>query len=87
MSSRHTRRKAAKRRAEEKLLGLAQAARSAMIGEIVRKNKSTPIERNYYPSSTMGRLAESSHRGYVARNAKGLDYLPRGTVAHGFNRG
>jgi hypothetical protein len=87
MSSRHTRRKSAKAKQLAKAEGIAQAARSYEVAAIVKANKSSPIERNYYRSSPMGRLAEYSHRGYVARNSKGLDYLPKGTVAHGFNRG
>ena len=49
MSSRHTRRKAAKAKQQTKLEALAQAQRSANIAKIVRENKSAPIERNYYP--------------------------------------
>lgn len=67
MSSRHTRRKLAKAKQAEKLIALARAERSRQIAETVRKNKSSPIERNYYPSSLMGRLAEFSHRAYVTR--------------------
>ena len=40
MSSRHTRRKLAKAKQHEKLLSLAQAARSANVASIVRANKS-----------------------------------------------
>lgn len=87
MSSRHTRRKASKANQQRKLEGLAQAERSRQIAETVRKNKSSPIERNYYGPSCLADLGAKSHRGYVARNAKALDYLPKGTVAHGFNRG
>lgn len=65
MSSRHTRRKRSKAKQAEKLLALAQAERSRRIAEIVRENLSKPIERNYYPTSNMGRLASMSHRGLV----------------------
>ena len=68
MSSRHTRRKAAKAKQQTKLEALAQAQRSANIAAIVRANKAAPIERNYYPSSNMGRLDNMSHRGYVCHN-------------------
>ena len=87
MSSRHTRRKRAKAAWVKKAEGLAQASRSAEIAAIVRENKTRPIERNYYPQSNMGKLASLSHRGYVARSIKSLDYLPKGSVAHGFNKG
>lgn len=87
MSTRHERRKSAKVKAEARLEGLAQAERSRRIAKTVKANKSAPIERNYYPSSCMGNLAERSFRGYVARNTKQADYLPRGSVAHGFNKG
>lgn len=87
MSSRHTRRKLAAKRAEAKLEGLAQAERSRRIAKTVKANKSAPIERNYYPGSVMGNLGEYATRGYVARNTKSLDFLPRGTVARGFNKG
>jgi len=87
MSSRHTRRKAAKAKAEAKLEGLAQAERSRRIAKQVLSNRQAPIERNYYPASCMGNLAEKATRGYVARNVKAADYLPKGSVANGFNRG
>jgi hypothetical protein len=87
MSSRHTRRKAAKLRDYEKLIALAQAERSRQIAAIVRDNMSKPIERNYYPSSPMGRLSERATYGRVGTNIKSLDYLPKGSVAHGFNKG
>lgn len=87
MSSRHTRRKAAKAKALAKLEGLAQAERSRRIAATVKANKSSPIERNYYPASCMGNLQEKATRGYVARNVKASDYLPHGSVARGFNKG
>ena len=68
MSSRHTRRKAAKAKQQAKLEALAQAQRSANIAAIVRANKAAPIERNYYAPSLMGRLDSMSHRGYVCHN-------------------
>ncbi len=61
-------RKAAKAKQFDKLVALATAQRSANIAAIVRANKSAPIERNYYPTSNMGRLVEMSHRGYVCHN-------------------
>jgi len=87
MSSRHTRRKEAKRKSEAKLEALAQAELSRRTASIVRKNKAQPIQRNYYPPSSMGKLAETATRGNVARNVKQADYLPKGSVANGFNRG
>lgn len=87
MSSRHTRRKAAKAKAEARLEQLAQAERSRRIGQTVKANKSAPIERNYYPQSCMADLTSKAAFGYVARNAKAADYLPKGTVARGFNKG
>lgn len=87
MSTRHQRRKAAKANAQRKLEGLAQAARAAEVAAIVRKNKSQPIERNYYPSSIMGRLAESAAFGRVASNVSHVEYETKGTVANGFNSG
>ena len=68
MSSRHTRRKAAKAKQLAKAEGIAQAHRSWQIAQIVKANMSAPIERNYYPSSIMGRLDSLSHRGYVCHN-------------------
>jgi len=65
MSSRHTRRKLAKAKAQAKLEALAKAARSAMIADVVKANKSAPIERNYYRPSPMGRLGEFAPRGVV----------------------
>jgi hypothetical protein len=87
VSSRHQRRKAAKAKAAERLEGLAQAERSRRVAVTVKANKSAPIERNYYPASIMGNLSEYASRGYVARNTKSLDFLPRGSVARGFNKG
>jgi hypothetical protein len=48
MSTRHERRRAAKRRQERKLEGLAQAAIAARTAAIVKRNMSAPPERNYY---------------------------------------
>lgn len=48
MSTRHERRKRAKKNAERKLEGLAQAAIAARTNAIVRANMAKPIERNYY---------------------------------------
>lgn len=77
MSSRHTRRKAAKLRAYEKLLGLAQAQRSANIAAIVKANKSSPIERNYYPESPMGRLGENAARAIIGGHSTGVKYADK----------
>jgi len=85
--NRHQRRKLARVKAEEKLLGLAQAERSRRIAETVKANKSAPIERNYYPQSVFAGFASRSHSGYVCHNIKGQDFLPKGSVARGFNRG
>lgn len=88
MSSRHTRRKAAKAKAEAKLERLAIAERSRRIAETVNLNKRSPIERNYYPTSSP--IARGSHmapRARIMRNTKSLDYMPKGSVAHGFNKG
>lgn len=60
MSSRHTRRKLAKAKAEAKLEGMARAEMSRRIAETVRLNKAAPVERNYYPASSLGRVAEQS---------------------------
>ena len=82
MSSRHTRRKAAKARAQEKLIALATAQRSANIAKIVRENKSAPIERNYYPQSSFSDLAS---RAAFCRGANGkrLLALPKDQVKRG----
>jgi rRNA-processing protein FCF1 len=73
MSSRHTRRKAAKAKAEAKTLELAKAYRSHLVQETVARNMSQKPERNYYPpSSCMADLAGKSHRAYVCQNDKGL---------------
>lgn len=77
MSSRHTRRKLARERHQRKLEGLAKAARSAMIAGIVKANKSSPIERNYYPSSPMGRLGENAPRAKVSG---GITYSRAGKI-------
>lgn len=81
MSSRHTRRKAAKAAAQAKLERLAAAQRSATIGAIVKANKSAPVERNYYPESPMGRLGEHAPRGLVSA---GMTYSRLGRIE---NRG
>ena len=73
MSSRHTRRKLAKAKALAKLEGLAQAERSRRIATTVKANKSSPIERNYYPQSCMATLQEKSARGYVASNLRTIE--------------
>lgn len=74
MSSRHTRRKAAKAKQLDKLLRLAQAERAKQVGMIVRANKSKPIERNYYPASPMGNLGEYAARGNVGGHSTGVSY-------------
>lgn len=51
MSSRHTRRKAAKAKQLAKAQGLAMAERSMTIAAIVKQNRNAPNERNYYPPS------------------------------------
>lgn len=80
MSSRHTRRKAAKAAWVKKAEGLAQASRSAEIAKIVRDNKSRPIERNYYPSSPMGRLSEKAPRAIVTG---GMTFSREGKIVRG----
>lgn len=54
MSSRHTRRKAAKAKALAKAEALAQAARAYERAQIVRANLSKPIERNFYRGCISG---------------------------------
>lgn len=87
MANRHQRRKAAKAKQLAKAEAIVQAHKAWEIAQIVKANKASPIERNYYPPSIMGKLDSMSYRGYVGRNAKSKDYLPKGSVAHGFNRG
>lgn len=52
MANRHQRRKRAQAKRERILEGLAQAERSRRIAKAVRDNKSRPIERNYYPTTS-----------------------------------
>lgn len=87
MANRHQRRKAAERKLTEKMQRIRVANEAYEREKIVKANKRSPIERNYYPQSCMANLKGQSHRAYVGRNTKGTDYLPRGSVAHGFNRG
>ena len=51
MSSRHTRRKAAKAKQLAKAVTLATAERSMRLAAIVKDNKGAPSERNFYPPS------------------------------------
>lgn len=82
MSSRHTRRKAAKAKAQTKLEALVQAQRSANIAKVVRDNKSAPIERNYYPQSSFSDL--TSRAAYCkGANGKRLLNLSNDRVKRG----
>lgn len=76
-TSRHQRRKAAKAKAEAKLVQLAQAERSRRIAETVRANKNAPVERNYYPPSSMGNLQQKAATARVTGHASGVIYKDR----------
>lgn len=54
MSSRHTRRKAAKAKALAKAIALAQAHKAWERDQIVKANLSQPIERNYHHGCISG---------------------------------
>lgn len=77
MSSRHTRRKLAKARLEAKLEALAMAEKSRQVAKVVKANKAAPIERNYYPASSMGRLSETAARAQVTGHSSGIIYKDR----------
>lgn len=85
MANRHQRRKRAKAKREQILIGLAQAERSRQISEIVRANKAKPIERNYYPAvsnTAMIGTASLSQQGvvdklYDAKTAKRIAKVKR----------
>lgn len=73
-STRHSRRKAAKARLQAKSERIARAELGRALEErraIVRSNMATPMERNYYPQSSMANMAACSHRGYVCRASGG----------------
>ena len=77
MSSRHTRRKQAAKRANDKLEAIATAERSRRVSKVVRANKASPIERNYYPPSPMGSLSEHAARGMVVGHGGRVVYKDR----------
>ncbi len=70
--SRHQRRKAAKERNTLKSEGIAKASLAYDKAEIVRRNMGSPMERNYYPQSSMSDMAGQSHRGYICRASGGM---------------
>lgn len=72
MASRHQRRKAAKAGQADKLERLALAERSRRVSELVKQNRNTPIERNYYPQSSMAGLSETAARAKVTGHSSGL---------------
>lgn len=68
--SRNQRRQEAKARYNAKVLRQTKAkvARARQgVKDTVFDNMQKPIERNYYPASSMAQMEGSSHRGYVAR--------------------
>jgi hypothetical protein len=89
MSSRHTRRKAAKAKATAKLEALAMAEKSRRIAKVVKANLRSPIShliseeyqiegtRNYYPPSLMGSLSEKAATGKVVGHGSAVKYKDR----------
>lgn len=70
MSSRHTRRKAAKAKALDKAVAIATAAKAWERANIVRANLSKPVDRNYHSSyCPTGRIEENIYTSF--REPKG----------------
>lgn len=69
--TRNERRKAAQARLkakQERFLARVEAQRLENVRDVVLTNLRSPIERNYFPQSINGKLADKSHRGYVCQN-------------------
>ncbi len=70
--TRHQRRKAAKIASLDKSERIAIASKAYDKANLVNNNLSSPIERNYYPQSSMAGMMEQSHRGYICRASGGM---------------
>ncbi len=67
--TRNQRRKAAQARLVAKTIRVAnasEAARQDANRKLVNENLSRPIERNYYPQSSLNNLQQRTHTGYVS---------------------
>jgi hypothetical protein len=87
--SRNERRKIKAAKEAARLNNLAKLAISARNREQVRDNLSYPVrpERSGCLGNRSVYQGATATHGYVGRNAKSLDYLASGSVAHGFNKG
>lgn len=65
--TRHQRRKLVKKLASEHNAKLVKANAAFERDLTVKRNCSKPVERNYYPQSSMADMLGQSHRGYVCR--------------------
>lgn len=76
--TRNQRRKAARERLQakqERFLARVAAARLEDVRNVVIENMGKPVERNFYPQSSMSEMQGQSHRGYICRASGGM---PRG---------
>ncbi len=74
MASRNERRKRSKAANAERTANIVAANAAYERALIVKRNLSSPIERNYYPpKSCLADMASQSHRGYVCRAGGAMD--------------